>query len=76
MSDIDKLLDACDNMKGRTICVLADACAMPVESMLKKFRGEFEAIAKSDDEVEAIVPKVSGQMAALMETVRARQMSK
>ena len=76
MGDIDKLLDACDNMKGRTICVLADACAMPVESMLKKFRSEFEAIAKPDDQVEAIVPKVSGQMAALMESVRARQMTK
>ncbi len=76
VSDIDKLLDACDNMKGRTICVLADACAMPVESMLKKFRPEFEAIAKPDDQVEAQVPKVSGQMAALMESVRARQMTK
>lgn len=73
VSDIEKLLDACDNMKGRTICVLADACAMPVESMLKKFRAEFEAIAHEDDQVEAVVPKVSGQMAALMESVKARQ---
>lgn len=73
VSDIDKLIDACANMQGRTICVLADACAMPLESMLKKFRPEFEAIARPDSEVEAIVPKVSGQMAALMETIRARQ---
>jgi NADH-quinone oxidoreductase subunit F len=76
MSDIDKLVDACSNMQGRTICVLADACAMPIESMLKKFRPEFEAIARPDGEVEAIVPKVSGQMAALMESVRARQMNR
>lgn len=76
VSDIDKLIDACGNMQGRTICVLADAMAMPVESMLKKFRSEFEAIARPDSEVEAIVPKVSGQMAMLMESIRARQMSK
>jgi len=76
VSDIDKLIDACGNMQGRTICVLADAMAMPVESMLKKFRSEFEAIARPDSEVEAIVPKVSGQMAMLMESIRARQMTK
>lgn len=76
VSDIDKLIDACSNMQGRTICVLADACAMPIESMLKKFRPEFEAIARPDDEVVAMVPKVSGQMAALMETIRARQMNR
>jgi NADH-quinone oxidoreductase subunit F len=76
LSDIDKLIDACSNMQGRTICVLADACAMPIESMLKKFRSEFEAIARPDNEVEAIVPKVSGQLAGLMETIRARQMNR
>lgn len=73
VSDIDKLIDACGNMQGRTICVLADACAMPIESMLRKFRSEFEAIALPDDQVEAIVPRVSGQMAGLMESIRARQ---
>ena len=30
-------------MMGNTVCVLADAAAMPVQSFLKKFRGEFEA---------------------------------
>ena len=30
------------NMKGVTICVLANTCAMPVEAMLQKFREEFE----------------------------------
>ena len=42
MSDIDLLLNICDNMKGRTICVLSDAAAMPTEGFLKHFRGEFE----------------------------------
>ena len=41
--DLDLLLDMCDNMKGKTICVLSDAAAMPIESYLKYFREEFEA---------------------------------
>jgi NADH-quinone oxidoreductase subunit F len=41
--DLDILLDMCDNMKGKTICVLSDAAAMPIESYLKYFRDEFEA---------------------------------
>jgi NADH-quinone oxidoreductase subunit F len=73
VSDIDKLLDACGNMQGRTICVLADACAMPIESMLKKFRSEFEAIARPDSEVVAKLPRVSGQLGGLMATITARQ---
>jgi NADH-quinone oxidoreductase subunit F len=40
--DLDLLLDMCDNMKGKTICVLSDAAAMPIESYLKYFRNEFE----------------------------------
>ncbi len=40
--DLDILLDMCDNMKGKTICVLSDAAAMPIESYLKHFREEFE----------------------------------
>jgi NADH-quinone oxidoreductase subunit F len=32
----------CGHMKGVTICVLSDACAMPVEAMLLKYREEFE----------------------------------
>ena len=29
-------------MMGNTVCVLADAAAMPVQSFVKKFRAEFE----------------------------------
>ncbi|MBI4567457.1 MAG: NADH-quinone oxidoreductase subunit NuoF [Planctomycetes bacterium] len=43
MRDLDVLLETCDNMQGKTICVLADAAAMPLRSYLKKFRAEFEA---------------------------------
>ncbi len=42
MEYIDTLLDACHQMRGTTICALADGCAMPVESIVKKFRSEFE----------------------------------
>jgi len=41
--DIDKLLELCDTMEGRTVCALADATAWPVRSALKKFRSDFEA---------------------------------
>ena len=72
-ADIDKVMDACNNMAGKTICVLSDACAMPVTSMVKKFRSEFEALARPEGEVKPALPKVSGQMAALMASIRERQ---
>ena len=39
---LDIMLEACSQMRGTTICALADACAMPVESIVRKFRDEFE----------------------------------
>ncbi len=41
-TDIELLEDILPQMLGRTVCVLCDAAAMPTESYLKKFRGEFE----------------------------------
>lgn len=41
--DVDLLLRISDNMMGKTICLLADAAAMPTISFVKKFRPEFEA---------------------------------
>lgn len=46
MDDLDTLQDICKGMVGRTICVLADAAAMPTESYIRKFREEFEAHIK------------------------------
>lgn len=40
--DIDTLCKVADNMKGRTICALSDAAALPVLSFVPKFREEFE----------------------------------
>ncbi len=42
LQDIDLLLKVADNMKGRTICALAEAAAFPVLSFVAKFRDEFE----------------------------------
>ncbi len=42
MEDIDLLLDVANNIEGNTICALGDAAAWPVQSMIRKFRGEFE----------------------------------
>jgi NADH-quinone oxidoreductase subunit F len=42
MGDLDTLLSICSNMMGRTICVLSDAAAMPVDAFIKNYRAEFE----------------------------------
>lgn len=46
LEDIDLLADICDNILFKTICPLGDAAAMPIESYVKKFRGEFEQHVK------------------------------
>jgi len=42
--DIELLLDLAANMDGTTICPLAAAAAWPVQSAIKKFPEEFEAL--------------------------------
>lgn len=42
LQDIDLLERVADNMKGKTICALSDAAALPVLSFVTKFRDEFE----------------------------------
>ena len=39
--DLDLLDSVAENIKGRTICALGDAAALPVQGMLKHFRDEF-----------------------------------
>jgi NADH-quinone oxidoreductase subunit F len=41
--DIDKLLDICDNLLGRSFCALGDGATSPVLSGIAYFRDEFEA---------------------------------
>ena len=42
-SEIELLLEICDNIEGKCLCPLGDACAMPVRSIVKRFREEFDA---------------------------------
>ena len=41
--DVEKLLDICDNIGGRSFCALADGAVACVTSAVKHFRPEFEA---------------------------------
>lgn len=43
LGELELLLDICASMKGRTICPLSDAAAMPIESYIQKFYDEFAA---------------------------------
>ena len=40
--EIDLLLDICNRVEGNCLCVLGDACAMPVRSHINNFRSEFD----------------------------------
>lgn len=41
--DLDKIIQLANNMLGKTLCPLGDAAAMPILSILKKFRDELES---------------------------------
>jgi len=41
--DLDTLMEITQQMVGTTICVLSDSVAAPVQSAIKKFRGDFLA---------------------------------
>jgi NADH-quinone oxidoreductase subunit F len=41
--DLDIMASVCTNIIGNCLCVLGDAMAMPVGSMVEKFRPQFEA---------------------------------
>ena len=40
--DIDTIIRLASNIKGKTLCPLGDAAAMPILSVCQKFRGELE----------------------------------
>jgi NADH-quinone oxidoreductase subunit F len=55
--DIDLLLDVANNIEGNTICALGDAAAWPVQSMIKRFRDEFEGrVMKQRENTPSAVP--------------------
>ncbi len=47
MEDLDLLVDMANRIEGRTICALGDAAAWPVQSFMKHYRHEFEAMIRS-----------------------------
>ncbi len=60
LQDLDLLLKVADQMKGRTICALSDAAALPVISFVSKFRDEFEYFVREGKS------KVRGELHAQM----------
>ena len=43
-SDIDRVLELCSAIRGSTLCPTGEAFATPIDAMVRKFRGEFEAL--------------------------------
>jgi NADH-quinone oxidoreductase subunit F len=41
-SDLDELIRLSENIKGRTLCPLGDAAALPILGIVRKFRAELE----------------------------------
>jgi NADH-quinone oxidoreductase subunit F len=60
VEEIDELDEIAWAMVGRTICVLADAAAMPARSILRKFRSEFEEAARKGQLARPQVPVLKG----------------
>ena len=56
MKDVDLLLDVANNIEGNTICALGDAAAWPVQSVIKKFRDEFEKRSTKIPPVKKYIP--------------------
>jgi NADH-quinone oxidoreductase subunit F len=52
--DLDIMASVQENIIGNCLCVLGDAMAMPVGSMVKKFRGEFEATIERARTAQAV----------------------
>ena len=56
-TDIDLLMDIANNIEGNTICALGDAAAWPVQSMIRRFRDEFEKrVSKAPSVTRTAVP--------------------
>jgi NADH-quinone oxidoreductase subunit F len=56
--DLDIMASVCEHIIGNCLCVLGDAMAMPIGSMIAKFRDEFEA------HIEAARDRAAGTLVA------------
>jgi NADH-quinone oxidoreductase subunit F len=60
--DLDIMASVCEQIIGNCLCVLGDAMAMPIGSMIKHFRDEFEAhieAARERHGLGAAIPQVN-----------------
>ena len=46
--DFDTILDACEMLNGKTICVFAPSVAFIAQSYISKFHDEFYSLCKKD----------------------------
>lgn len=53
--DINLLLELCDNIEMKTVCVLSAACTMSLRSYLNKFRSEFEVYAAKNASAQPVM---------------------
>jgi NADH-quinone oxidoreductase subunit F len=68
--DLDIMEQVQGNIMGNCLCVLGDSMAMPVASMLKSFRPEFEQHmedARARRDLEALQPLGAGELGAVRE---------
>ncbi len=63
--DLDLMASVCDQIIGNCLCVLGDAMAMPIGSMVEKFRDEFEAhieAARERNGLGIAIPALAGDV--------------
>jgi NADH-quinone oxidoreductase subunit F len=60
-SDIETMLDICDNILGRSFCALGDGAVSPIVSGIKYFRDEFLALC--DRGAKSVNPALVGAKA-------------
>jgi len=68
--DLEIMGDVQENIIGNCLCVLGDSMAMPIGSMIKHFRPEFEEHierARADKDREAVAAFGAGELAAAAE---------
>jgi NADH-quinone oxidoreductase subunit F len=68
--DLDIMAEVQENIIGNCLCVLGDSMAMPIGSMIKRFRPEFEAHieqARAARELEQLPARGAGELAAAAE---------
>jgi NADH-quinone oxidoreductase subunit F len=65
--DLDIMAGVCTNIIGNCLCVLGDAMAMPIGSMIVKFRDEFEAYIEAARERNALATTEEAPEEALIQ---------